>query len=480
MPNNTDQDQQMKLEVMMMSGPSTRSHAPQERKLSRRGKSKKSSKEAILIDDDRGNVRQHQHLQTPTSALPSPPGPGHGHGGLPTGGQFAAQVAPPPFVNNAPPLERRTSPRRMKTKKKQQEVAPPDNVGGVVEDPPDHMEERARRMKQTMTTGPQQRSPSVSSTSSMPSMSSIVEGNMGNNGRLSVPASPIIPMNAATHNVQQQQQRPVSYHARNNNSNNRSRQQKRIESAKSMSLASKSLSPLENSPISSDNASLLSRSHPVLPFPTSKEASFTQMNYDQQRRKGFPSPQQARQQSPHPADMLKGQAAAAAELPKMEQPTTSYNMPRETAINAQSSSAVGGSSTSSSDDGTPTFSIGNGLQSTESAEELRQLIEAMHTEFQRLRSSKLQAEARAEKLRTDLTLQRQEMEDHFESLAKENERLRGDANGARIELSRLAGEVVLLEDENGYLRGECARLQKGKEVAEAKVVATHLRARLAD
>jgi len=201
------------------------------------------------------------------------------------------------------------------------------------------------------------------------------------------------------------------------------------------------------------------------------------------------SPRRRRQQSPHPADVLRAREAAEAvmaaeELRRKEARRLSISgeegslaaldrgMSHNNAANKGSSSVY--SVLSSESHEVPDFSVRmtqSGLSSTESAEELRQLIAAMQAEFQRLRSSKLQAEARAEQLQTDLSLQRQEMEQHFESLSAENERLKSAADGSAIELGRAVGRVGKLEGENRALKGELARLQRGREVAEARAVA---------
>jgi uncharacterized protein (DUF3084 family) len=130
---------------------------------------------------------------------------------------------------------------------------------------------------------------------------------------------------------------------------------------------------------------------------------------------------------------------------------------------------------SANDDELSTFSISSNLQSSESAEELRQLIEAMQNQFKRLHSAKLHAEAKAEKLQTDLCVQQQEMEKHFESLSMENERLKSEANESDIKIGRLLGKVKQLDSDNKTLKMENSQLSQAKEVSDAKCIAAILR-----
>jgi DNA repair exonuclease SbcCD ATPase subunit len=116
--------------------------------------------------------------------------------------------------------------------------------------------------------------------------------------------------------------------------------------------------------------------------------------------------------SPHPVDMMKGSAVAAADITELQQ---------------KDRRIVGSPA--------PHFTLDGALGSSESAEELRRLIESMETEFRRLRQSKLQAEDKAAKLATELNIQQQMMEKRFESLYMENEQLK---SALSVSLTKLA------------------------------------------
>ncbi len=229
------------------------------------------------------------------------------------------------------------------------------------------------------------------------------------------------------------------------------------------------------------------------------EDSAYETNYDSQYdTSGEPSQRPAsatrqnprsRQQSPHPADVIKGQveataaarAAAAAELQRSQMKMSGLapvdNL--DTSIYTQHSSpthTLEGSSTTATDDSIPNFALTNLGNDTETAEQLHHLITAMQTEFRRLRSSKMRSEAKVNQLSTELSIQQQEMEKHFESLSMENERLKASGNESTINLGRLGAKVSQLENENRVLKSEMNKLQHGKEIAEAKAVAAELRA----
>jgi len=259
---------------------------------------------------------------------------------------------------------------------------------------------------------------------------------------------------------------------------------------------SKSISPCATFPIPSVKSSPSSNSHHVV-LETMDETSSETTETSGERAIHHRS----RQQSPHPVDILRGQAKndnmMAASTPPLIPEWHNFAAPHN-------SSPGGGSSSNNNNnnsDTIPTFSIGNNLSSSESAEELRHLIAAMQNEFQRLRSSKIQAEAKAEKLQTDLSIQQQEMEQHFENLSMENERLKSisnehqvnlenlNAENARLEsvanenqanFARVLNKVRVLENENRSLQGGLGEMQAGREVAEARALAAEERASLAE
>jgi len=294
------------------------------------------------------------------------------------------------------------------------------------DDPPDHMEERARRMAKKEVFS-RQRSDSVMSSSSMPSF----------------------PFNGHSLVSSKKESRP---------------RQEVYNSAHSMARSG-------CSPILSPGISPLSQADDVL-FPPS--TSETNISLRPPRRK---------QQSPHPADVLKGQAA---ELKKKHQLRSS---PEVSPANNRMCSGASVTHNSSSPNGLPSvdeipnLTIRNNIESSETAEELRQLIEAMHTEFQRLRSSKIQAEVKAEQLQTDLSIQQQDgdmIRTAFESLSRENELLKSNANKSQMKLVSVIGKVNQVEDENRMLRGEYSKLKITKEVTDAKCVAAERRANAAE
>jgi len=310
------------------------------------------------------------------------------------------------------PSERKVS-RRRRSKTK-------EALALVSDDPPDHMEERARRIQNNIVS--RQRSGSSLSASSS--------------------------MSAPTHAYSHKQHSQYKQFQNMNEKN-------RLGS-------SKSISPCDSTPIQTAKTSPLSSSCHVL-LPTTKETSSETTDNDEHT---FHPRSRNRQQSPHPADILKGQTARSSGV-------MNDSMSKKQTVAPQSSSPP-------SNGETPIFTISNNLESSESAEELRRLIEAMQNEFQRLRSSKIHAEAQAEKLQTDLKIQQQEMEKHFESLSMENQRLKNDANETKIKMGRIMGKVNQLESENRMLKGECTEMQMTKEVAEAKAVAAERRATAAE
>lgn len=338
--------------------------------------------------------------------------------------------------------------------------------GGVSDDPPDHMEELSMRMHKNVVVS-RQRSGSVQSTSSSVSAS---RGGVASASpsatamRRSSVASPS--MVAMRHTGvasprlsrrKQPQPQPHPYQQLLKGPGQKPKEKKRSELAKSMS-------PLKGSPMSITGTDQLSNSYHQIPSRTNANDEPNVL-------------QRSRRQSPHPADVAKGQEAVATELKnkhRLQSIDAMQNANPDKKSERDPMHSQNSTNVPSDDSGEiPTFAIGNSLESSESAEELQQLIEAMQTEFQRLRFSKLQAEAKAEKLQTDLTNQQQEMERQFESLSTDNERLKTDATESKIKLGRVVGKAKKLEAENDKLR-------MAKEVAEAKAVAAELRASAAE
>ncbi len=115
---------------------------------------------------------------------------------------------------------------------------------------------------------------------------------------------------------------------------------------------------------------------------------------------------------------------------------------------------------SEDEDTIPNFSISENLGSTEFAQELRHLIDAMKIEFLRLRNSKLQAEDRAARLQTNLIFQRQQMEKSSMALRAENEHLKAIANERDKDLEQAMKTILQLEDEIRILKGKKERRKK--------------------
>ena len=178
--------------------------------------------------------------------------------------------------------------------------------------------------------------------------------------------------------------------------------------------STKSVSPIRSDPIESYEPS---------PFSSScRETGFVVTSKDKKNR--IP---RVRQMSPHPVDMMKGSAVAAADVTELQQ---------------KDRRIVGSPA--------PHFTLDGALGSSESAEELRRLIESMETEFRRLRQSKLQAEAKAAKLATELNIQQQMMEKRFESLYMENEQLK---SALSVSLTELACVMEKLNQSAAFTAG---------------------------
>ena len=115
---------------------------------------------------------------------------------------------------------------------------------------------------------------------------------------------------------------------------------------------------------------------------------------------------------------------------------------------------------SEDEDTIPNFTISDNLGSTESAQELRHLIDAMKIEFLRLRNSKLQAEDRAARLQTNLIFQQRQMEKSSMALRAENEHLKAVANARDKNLEQAMKTINQLEDEIRILKGKKERRKK--------------------
>mmetsp|Transcript_8771 Transcript_8771/g.15853 ORF Transcript_8771/g.15853 Transcript_8771/m.15853 type:complete len:628 (-) Transcript_8771:117-2000(-) len=375
----------------------------------------------------------------------------------------------------------------------QDEEAPISPALSLSDDPPDHMEERARRIQKNMHIIKRTSSQSSSSNMSTSSSTSVGSANI---------VSPVIIINSPRRMAGvpacQTYHRPSSYQKQQQQHHQQHHQQQQFIQKKNYQRGvdfSKSISPSATFPIPSVKSSLSSNSHPVV-LETMDETSSETTETSRERAIHH----RGRRQSPHPVDILRGQA----KNDNMMAASTPPLIPEWHNFAPHISSPGGGSSSSNNNnnsDTIPTFSIGNTLSSSESAEELRHLIAAMQNEFQRLRSSKIQAEAKAEKLQTDLSIQRQEMEQHFENLSMENERLKSISNEHRANLENLSSEnerlelvanennanfarvlnkVRLLENENRSLQGGLGDMQAGREVAEARALAAEERASVAE
>ena len=115
---------------------------------------------------------------------------------------------------------------------------------------------------------------------------------------------------------------------------------------------------------------------------------------------------------------------------------------------------------SEDEDTIPNFTISDTLGSTESAQELRHLIDALKIEFLRLRNSKLQAEDRSARLQTKLIYQQRQMEKSSMALCAENEHLKAVANTRDQDLEQAMKTIHQLEDEVRILKGKKERRKK--------------------
>jgi len=122
------------------------------------------------------------------------------------------------------------------------------------------------------------------------------------------------------------------------------------------------------------------------------------------------------------------------------------------------------------------------INSPETASELRSLIESMQGEFNRLRTARVQAESRADRLEADLASQAEEVERRLGALAGENERMASqlaEARAGRDEaLVRLMNSEREAEEgadrlraENQELRRKLAKARRAKSAADADALA---------
>jgi predicted nucleic acid-binding Zn-ribbon protein len=115
------------------------------------------------------------------------------------------------------------------------------------------------------------------------------------------------------------------------------------------------------------------------------------------------------------------------------------------------------------------FDNSNAIDYTQSADELSQLISAMQAEFKTLRNAKAQAEATADKLRTEFSLHQQETEAQLLSLSSENDRLKSMEIKLQVELNQGNEKVNKAEKEKCVLRSRLLKAEKERLSAETKV-----------
>ncbi|KAL3770756.1 hypothetical protein ACHAWU_009663 [Discostella pseudostelligera] len=201
-------------------------------------------------------------------------------------------------------------------------------------------------------------------------------------------------------------------------------------------------------------------------------------HHNHQRRS--PRDFHVRQQSPHPVDVIRGQqqqqqqaAASVTDIVLMSQQkkdrktrntsattvVTSFNSPppppfQQPSPNINDSRVI---SKCESDDTIPNFTLSDNLESTESAQELRHLIDAMKIEFLRLRNAKIQAEDRAVRLQSDLILQQQKSEKMAVLLHTENEHLKAVAKASDKKLEQAMKTIHELHNEIRLLKGKKER-----------------------
>eukprot|EP01082_Thalassiosira_pseudonana_P008522 g7293.t1 g7293 contig24:294919-296418(-) len=364
--------------------------------------------------------------------------------------------------------------------------------GGVAEDPPDHMEEllklkerRQQRLEQLRrlkhTTG---LANSAASNSSVGSTYQLQQHQQKASELFGVPqarGSPKQPKQntfigigsrrgALAKSMNAQPKRASSVNQCPSPLTRRSSAPLEMSSTKERTPSAPSYPTTEKRPPSSSNPVSKSR-------PTSRSSSRTESR--------------PRKQSPHPVHILNGMAPKSAPTttvisedrryhPKVEdtgedqhdklmfcQPILTkeeedlLNEPSSTAIQPHPSSPEPNSYTIPP---LPTLDVDTMIDYGESAEELKSLIEAMHIEFQNLRRAKTLAEARAEKLQTDFSIQQQEVEAQLLMLSDENERLKVEVEEHQLQLEQVSKRCSMVERENELLKREMSKEQcSGKD-----------------
>ena len=167
-----------------------------------------------------------------------------------------------------------------------------------------------------------------------------------------------------------------------------------------------------------------------------------------------------RQQSPHPVDIMKGQVSLSKGIPQKSNgdrqvvkicnqilPDTKQQQQQHHYYSSHISTVDAFEQGNGDHNTMPDFTLSDNLESTESAQELRHLIDAMKSEFLRLRNSKLHAEDRADRLQTDLIQQQQKSEKLSEVLRTENEHLKAVANSKDKKLEQAMKTIHQLENE---------------------------------
>jgi hypothetical protein len=106
---------------------------------------------------------------------------------------------------------------------------------------------------------------------------------------------------------------------------------------------------------------------------------------------------------------------------------------------------------------------------TQSAEELSQLITMMQIEFNSLRDAKDHAEATANKLRTELSENQEELESQLLFLSRENERLKSDTIKLQVDLNQVNKNASKAEREKRSLISRLVKTQNEKIEVETKL-----------
>lgn len=434
-----------------------------------------------------------------------------------------------------------TSPSKMKNRRhsSKSSSSPSSNLSDD-KDPPDHIEERALQQSRQ-----RQRSTSVMSTSSAASAAS--RRSHQNNGgpylaqlvgqqplhQNQVPHQQL--QNQQRHYQQHLQQKPpqISYHQKQLQAMNRKQRATSTQSATTASNNNK-VSPHDHGSLSQSCHSNLvpeefdcyskSMSDINSKQQQKQRASSTASSRSSRSRGGSNSQPRARQQSPHPMDVLKHQAELAAK----EARSTKAKSTTSTVNPSSYKFPPADSSTSS----LPTYTISDNLLQScmlqnnplivnnngsdawnqdqaassnsasilnnEASAELHTLITSMQVEFSRLRSSKIAAETNLSQLQTKYTLECEEMERQYEEKSREVDVLKdmltemeatsGSNNQANSygnsEVQKLQQQLqqtqkqntilqnqnTLLYKENESLQKKCKKLTKTKDVAEAKVI----------